>query len=69
MYILTGETIDNRVFSYALLEENEDKEVLMFDKYLNNIVSYIFEVDEALDIMDHVIVITDTYKYESNYIN
>jgi len=65
MYIITGESVDQRVFSYALLEENEDKESLKFDNHLNNIVSYIFEVDEALDIMDHVIVITDTYKYQS----
>jgi len=65
MYIITGESADQRVFSYALLEENEDKESLKFDNHLNNIVSYIFEADEPLDIMDHVIVITDTYKYES----
>jgi len=65
MYIITGESVDQRVFSYALLEENEDRESLKFDNHLNNIVSYIFEVDEALDIMDHVIVITDTYKYQS----
>ena len=67
MYIITGETEDNRIYSYGLLEEHEDIDSVYatIDSETDNMIAYYFEHDEPLDLMDEIVIITGTYKYQS----
>ena len=66
MYIITGETEDNRIYSYGLLEEHEtyDSVIAQIDSATDDTIAYYFEHDEQLDPMDEIVIITDTCRYK-----
>lgn len=66
MYIITGETEDNRIYNYGLLEEHEDYDsvIAQIDSETDDSIAYYFDHDEQLDLMDEIVIITGTCRYK-----